>query len=186
MCSKNTRCILVMIGLLAMAVPKTLADVCPSGATATGLGWVLTAYRSNSVSHALEPIGTGQVGACETIFLQATATYVPTDINNNTVAAFSDGGMSVSRENNTFFANITPPGGVPKIGPQPSDCSPPAVADRLGSGIAAYTITAADVVSGTITFFARYTNGTAHLSAADLVGGESATTVIDIHVNAAP
>src|SRR5436190_59407 len=150
MCTKFNRFMLALVGLLAMAVPKTVADTCPDGAVSTGLGWILTAYRSNSVTHVLVPIGSGQVGACETIFLQATASYVARDINNNIVAAFSDGGMAVSRDNNTFFANITPAGAVPSF---TATGSGPAVGQPytfVWSGPNGFTQTDANVTSSTI------------------------------------
>ncbi|HEY6167490.1 MAG TPA: hypothetical protein VI454_05590, partial [Verrucomicrobiae bacterium] len=61
-----------LLGVCSLITSQTAqAHTCPPGAVSTGLGLVLTAFRSNSVTHQLIPIGTGVAGACETIYLQA-------------------------------------------------------------------------------------------------------------------
>src|SRR5258706_11350474 len=81
--------------LLATVVPKATAHTCPDGAVSTGLGLVLTAFRTNTTTHALEPIGPTGVGTCERIYLQGNLSYVAFDAQGNTVAAFSDGNVVI-------------------------------------------------------------------------------------------
>src|SRR5215510_11582314 len=115
MCKGVIRLSLLLVGLLASTLPKALADTCPPGAVATGVGLVLTAFRSNSVTGTLVPIGPTGVGICETIFLQASLSYVPTDAQGNTVAAYSGGSNRIFTLSSSLNANVTPIGGVPKI-----------------------------------------------------------------------
>src|ERR1051326_1162628 len=168
---------------LALALPRATADTCPAGAVSTGLGLVLTAFRTNTTTHALEPIDFRGVGACEPIFLQGTLVYVPRDSQGNIVSAFEGGTVRV--RTTTFNRDVTPVGGVPKIGPQPSTCSPPAVTDTEPTQVAPYIVNPADIVGGKIMFFIQYTNGTAHIGN-DIAGVESATTAITITVTPLP
>jgi len=135
----------------------------------------------------LVPIGPGGVGICETIFLQGSLSYVPFDSQGNIVAAF-EGGQAVIEtglSNPTFSQVVTPDGGVPKIGPTPSTCTPPAVGSIVATKIAKYTINPADIVAGQIQFFIVYSGGNAHIGS-DLIGVESATTAINVHVSTGP
>ena len=191
MCTKNTRIVSAVLGLIAMTVAQNLfAHTCPPGAVSTGVGIVLTAFRSNSVTHQLTPIGTGVAGACETIYLQAALSYVPKDAQGNTVAAFQNGEVGIFNfPVTTFSNNVTPVGGIPTIGPLESDavcpCNCGVVTNIIGSRIAAYQVQPADVGT-TITFFARYLNGDAHIGSNNLVGAESATTAIFVSIVAGP
>src|SRR6266849_3331200 len=130
--------IAVVAGLLGLTAPRAIAHTCPDGAVSTGLGLVLTAFRTNTTTHTLQPIGPAGVGACETIFLAANLSYVPFDAGGNVVAAFSSGTVAVSTPH--FSMDVTPIGGVPHIGPVPSTCTPPSVADHVVTQIAPYTI----------------------------------------------
>ena len=76
MCRSKIALSVLLLGLLTLAIPKATADTCPDGAVSTGVGLVLTAFRTNSAG-ALVPIGPGGVGICETIFLQGSLSYVP-------------------------------------------------------------------------------------------------------------
>src|SRR5262245_31047863 len=68
----------------AAILPKATADTCPAGATVTGPNILLTAFRSNDVTGVLTAIGGARlVGSCETIWVRATLSYVPRDIDNN-------------------------------------------------------------------------------------------------------
>src|SRR6185503_2390138 len=187
MCKNKTGLTLALLGILAFAVPKATADTCPDGAVSTGLGLVLTPFRTNAAG-TLVPIGAGGVGICETIFLQGSVSYVPTDSQGNTVAAFSGGTAVITTSlspNPSFSVVVTPDGGFPKIGPLPSACTPPAVSDNVATKLAKYTINPADIVAGQIRFFIDYSGGTAHIGD-DLVGVESATTAIQIRVSTGP
>src|ERR1051325_543060 len=170
--------VLMLLGWLSLAGPRNLlADTCPPGATSTGVGWSLTAYRSNSVTGQLTPISDGTAGACETIYLQATLSYIPFDGQGNMVAAFENGTMRIYT--GTFTNNVTPVGGVPKIGPasainNTNVCSPAVVTNLIGSRITPYIIQPADIGT-TLTFFAQYENGDAHLGT-NLTGVEGAMT----------
>src|ERR1043165_1553640 len=138
MCTKNTRIVSAVLGLIAMTVAQNLfAHTCPPGAVSTGVGIVLTAFRSNTVTHALTPIGTGVAGACETIYLQAALSYVSKDAQGNTVAAFENGEVGIFNVPTTFSNNVTPVGGIPEIGPPESDpncpCNCGVVTNIIGS-----------------------------------------------------
>src|SRR5688572_2634901 len=187
MCKSKIGLTLAFLGILTFAVPKAAADTCPDGAVSTGLGLVLTPFRTNAAG-ALVPIGAGGVGICETIFLQGSVSYVPTDSQGNTVAAFSEGTAVIATSlgpTPSFTVNVTPDGGFPKIGPLPSLCTPPAVSDNVSTKIATYTINPADIVAGQIRFFIDYSGGTAHIGE-DLIGVESATTAIQVRVSTGP
>ena len=183
MCKGKIPLTLALLGALAFGAPKATADTCPDGAVATGLGLVLTAFRTNSTTHTLEAIDFRGVGFCEQIFLQGTLVYVPRNSQGNIVAAFEGGTVTVTTT--TYTQDVTPIGGVPKIGPQPSACNPPAVTDTEPTQVAAYTVNPADVVGGKITFFINYRNGTAHIGN-DLSSVESAATAIDVPVTGLP
>src|ERR1041384_3163231 len=163
MCCKKVQLVLALLGVLVSAAPRVTADTCPDGAVSTGVGLVLTPFRTNTVTHSLQPIDFRGVGVCETIFLQGSLSYVPRDSQGNIVAAYEGGSVSIHNQSSTFNVNVTPDGGVPKIGPLPSTCNPPAVSDNVGTKTAAYTINPADIVSGSIRFFIDYTGGTAHI-----------------------
>src|SRR5262245_27188895 len=122
MCSTNVRAAFLLLGLLSLGASQSvLADTCPDGAVSTGVGIVLTAFRTNSAG-ALVPIGPGGVGICETIFLQGSLSYVPFDSQGNIVAAYEAGTVVITTAlvSPSFSTNVTPNGGVPKIGPLPS------------------------------------------------------------------
>ncbi|HEY6169308.1 MAG TPA: hypothetical protein VI454_14800, partial [Verrucomicrobiae bacterium] len=123
---------------------RALAHTCPPNATSTGVGIVLTAFRSNSVTHALTPIGTGVAGACETIYLQAALSYVSKDAQGNIVAAFENGELGIFNLPTTFSNNVTPVGGIPEIGPPESDpncpCNCGVVTNIIGSRLTPYVV----------------------------------------------
>src|SRR5439155_24286841 len=109
-----------------MFTQSVLAHTCPPAAVSTGVGIVLTAFRSNSVTHQLTPIGTGVAGACETIYLQAGLIYVRTDAQGNIVAAFQGGTIGIFKQDFpvTYTNDVTPLGGIPEIGPLESQVPP--------------------------------------------------------------
>src|SRR5437667_361239 len=186
MCRSKIALSVLLLGLLTLATPKATADTCPDGAVSTGVGLVLTAFRVNS-AEALVRIGPGGVGICETIFLQGSLSYVPFDSQGNIVAAF-EGGQAVIEtglSNPSFSQVVTPDGGVPKIGPIPSTCTPPAVGSLVATKVAKYTINPADIVAGQVQFFIVYSGGNAHIGS-DLIGVESATTAINVRVSTGP
>src|ERR1051325_6886075 len=180
-----------LLGACSLITSQTVqAHTCPPGAVSTGLGLVLTAFRSNSVTHQLIPIGTGVAGACETIYLQAALSYTPRDAQGNTVAAFQNGNVGIFNFPTTFTNDVTPVGGIPTIGPPetqipPCPCNCGILTNNLGTRIAAYVVQPADG-GQTLTFFAQYQNGDAHLGTNDLIGGERATTAIFVQIVAAP
>src|SRR5436190_7265243 len=142
MCKRVVSLALLLTCILVWAVPKAIADTCPPGASATGVGLVLTALRTNTTGGGFTAI-IGNVGACETIYLQASLSYVPFDANGFTVAAFQNGSIGIFRIDTSFTNNATPPGGIPKIGPasaigNPGVCNPVVATNIIGSQVIPY------------------------------------------------
>jgi len=157
--------VLLLVGVAYS--PAARADTCPSGAVATGLSFVLTAFHSDGHT----PI-VGPVSACETIVLQASLAYTPFDSQNNIVAAFQFGTVTIQG------TDVTPVGGVPLVGP------PSCVGSvlQIGSQSLSHPFTAAEIAAGTVTLVAAYSGGTAHIGASDIPNVESAGTAIQVTI----
>ncbi len=109
--------VLLLTSLFALVTsPGAVGETCPTGATASGVILFVEAFRVLEGSPS-SPVGGGSVGRCGKIKLRATVTYLPIDAFGGTVAATSGGTITISNLSGSFHQDVTPPGGMPVIGP---------------------------------------------------------------------
>src|SRR5438105_4619314 len=176
----NIRLGLALLGFLTSAsIQQILAHTCPAGATGTGVGVTITAFR---VSNG-QPVGGGSIGACECVVLQGTVNYVPQGAGGVVNAAFQGGDVTIRTPSGSFVALVTPAGGVPVIGP--AECGGVAFVESLKTtpycpadhpqDIDAFGNVEFDIVYGPA--------GTrSHIGANDILNRSSGTTAILVNV----
>src|ERR1043166_6177882 len=70
MCRSKIQLILPLLAILALPASKVAADTCPDGAVSTGVGLVLTPFRTNVVTHSLQALVFRGVGHVEAVLWQ--------------------------------------------------------------------------------------------------------------------
>src|SRR6185295_15439466 len=133
---------LAMIGFLFGAFPVK-ADVDPAGCTATGGFVVLTTYRADGTT----PVGGGTVIDGELINYKATIGSLPSP-----VCAYQGGTWTLTTPDGVVH-NITPGGGIPRIGGTG--------VTSLDSALVPYTVNHANEV----------VNSTRHINSSTSYGG---------------
>lgn len=158
------------------------AHTCPPGAVSAMVILTVTALKADGTP--VQP-GIG-VTAGESVFFEMSLSYCDCDPSGNIAAAFEGGTLLVTLPNGAV-TNVTPPGGVPIIGPSEYDptcpCNCGVVTDRL-SVRTPYTTTPADAAAGSIVFTGLYNNPIVHLGTNDLLIPDHNSSAIEIRVNA--
>ena len=94
------------------------AQPCPANATDCPLAISgPVAFRINPDGTTGPAIGSGTVSACSKIRLRMALTYVPFGPSGGASAAFSGGRMIIRTPDGVFSEDVTPPAGIPIIGP---------------------------------------------------------------------
>ena len=161
---------LIGVMLILAGVQTALAHTDPPGATATGVGISLTAFRADGTTTILG--GSGEVTECETINYQATLSWLG---GNN--AAFQGGTWSITTPDGVSH-DVTPVGGIPCIGGTVAPCDP--TVDFIVSALVPYTVNEADLggacaAGAEIVASTSYINGTAHIGINDTPGVNAGT-----------
>src|SRR2546423_1252909 len=181
MCSmKGIKLGIAVVALLGFIGNQDLfAHTCPSGATGTGVGVTITAFR---VSNG-QPVGGGSIGICECVVLQGTVNYVPKGSEGVINADFEGGDVTIRTPSGSFVALVTPAGGVPVIGP--AECGGVAFVESLKTTPYCPADHPQDVDAfGNVEFDIVYgPAGTrAHIGANDILNRSSGTTAILVNV----
>lgn len=150
------------LALLFGSHKSSLGQSCPPGAVSTGVGVTAAALRTNGV-----PIGVGRLQPGESFLVRMAVVYFPYDpITGNANAAFENGQMLVSLRGGSPI-DVTPPGGVPRIGP----IDTPGCGTNFSLSVTLTdTVSPADAAAGTIQVSSVYRNGDALLGDSPLVG----------------
>lgn len=171
----------LLAGLLVLAAGvargQVTCETCPGDAEATAVGAGLTITRANGTLVAPN----SAVGACETLNVLGSVAYQPRVLISIPEPPFSrevvgsgffggTGRISVNNPNPLGPFNVTPADMATfRVGPAPC-----ADATLKGMNNLPYTITAADVAAGTITFTFTYADGRSLLGNCTLEVGATA------------
>src|ERR1051325_5744694 len=178
-----------LLGLLcSLAIPSALAQVqcvtCPANAQATAVGAGITVTRANG--SIVQPGQT--VGACEVLNVLASVAYQPNVLvfNPGPPPTFTQvvgsgffggtGSISVNNGNPLSPFNVTPADmATTTVGP--ATC---ADTEIKGMNNLPYTITAADIAAGSVTFTFNYQNGHSLLGDCSLLVGANNQFIVSI------
>src|ERR1051325_8672725 len=182
----------LLMGLLCcLAIPSVSAQVdcitCPPNAQATAVGAGITVTRANGT--VVQPGQT--VGACETLNVLASVAYQPNVLvfNPGPPPSFTQvvgsgffggtGSISVNNANPLSPFNVTP-ADMASTSVGPATC---ADTEIKGMNNLVFTLTAADVAAGSVTFTFNYQNGHSLLGDCSLTVGANNQFVVQIVPN---
>ncbi|HEY3123571.1 MAG TPA: hypothetical protein VGK70_05870 [Thermoanaerobaculia bacterium] len=171
---KGFRCFshaLVGVALILAGTSTAWAHTDPSGATATGVSFSLSAFRVNADGSIGAAVFPNNINQCETVILRATLSY-NTSTQNGINAAFQGGTLSITTPDGVVHP-ATPAGGIPCVGGTDGVICDPAITS-INSLEIPFTAAVADcTATPLLSASASYTNGRAHIGA-DLAGVVSA------------
>ena len=157
---RTVRLLSVLSGILCLpGTQDLLSHECPPGAFRTGKRTVVTVLVRQPDGTFLTLQGR-PVGVCDRIRLRYELGYVAGNPSGS-VGAFQGGQIYIATVSGSFSNNVTPPGGVPLIGPTDTLCpggTAPAVSEIIVTNTVDFDISThqADIVDGKINFVVQY------------------------------
>ncbi|HEY3172355.1 MAG TPA: hypothetical protein VGK86_07245 [Thermoanaerobaculia bacterium] len=166
---KGFRCFsfaLIGVALILAGTSTAWAHTDPPGATATGVGFSLSAFRADGVT----PVFPGRVTQCETIIYRATLSYNTSTVNGIN-AAFQNGTITITTPDG--IVHPATPASIPCIGGTVAPCDP--TVQSVNSLDVPFNVATAlpgldCTTTPTLIASASYSGGDAHIGTNDIIG----------------